>query len=54
MTLTGGIMRIYNSMTRQKEELTPLEDNHFKIYVCGPTVYDPVSYTHLDVYKRQR
>ncbi len=33
-------MRIYNSMTRQKEELTPLEDNHFKIYVCGPTVYD--------------
>jgi len=27
-------------MTRQKEELTPLEDNHFKIYVCGPTVYD--------------
>lgn len=40
MTLTGGIMRIYNSMTRQKEELTPLEDNHFKIYVCGPTVYD--------------
>ena len=29
-------MRIYNSMTRRKEELTPLEDNHYKIYVCGP------------------
>ena len=37
-------MRVYNSLTRQKEELTPLENNHFRIYVCGPTVYD---YFHL-------
>ncbi|HHX30448.1 MAG TPA: cysteine--tRNA ligase [Clostridiaceae bacterium] len=37
-------MQIYNSMTRQKEALTPLEKDHFKIYVCGPTVYD---YFHL-------
>ncbi len=37
-------MRVYNSLTRQKEELTPLEDKHFRIYVCGPTVYD---YFHL-------
>lgn len=37
-------MRIFNSMTRQKEELIPLEPNHFKIYVCGPTVYD---YFHI-------
>lgn len=33
-------MRIYNTATRRKEELTPLEEGHFKIYVCGPTVYD--------------
>ncbi len=33
-------MKIYNSLTRQKEDLTPLESGHFKIYVCGPTVYD--------------
>ncbi|HZK41747.1 MAG TPA: cysteine--tRNA ligase, partial [Clostridia bacterium] len=33
-------MQIYNSLTRQKEELTALEPGHFKIYVCGPTVYD--------------
>lgn len=37
-------MRIFNSMTRKKEELIPLEPNHFKIYVCGPTVYD---YFHI-------
>lgn len=33
-------MQIFNSLTRQKEDLTPLEEGHFKIYVCGPTVYD--------------
>ena len=33
-------MNIYNTLTHQKEELVPLEDNHIKMYVCGPTVYD--------------
>ncbi|HHU06795.1 MAG TPA: cysteine--tRNA ligase [Clostridiaceae bacterium] len=33
-------MRIYNTLTRKKEELIPLEPNHIKMYVCGPTVYD--------------
>lgn len=33
-------MRVYNDLSREKEELTPLHDNHFTIYVCGPTVYD--------------
>ncbi len=33
-------MKIYNTLTRRKDELIPLEENHFKIYVCGPTVYD--------------
>ncbi len=33
-------MQIFNSLTRRKEELTPLEPGHFRIYVCGPTVYD--------------
>lgn len=33
-------MKIYNTLTRQKEELTPLEGNQIKMYVCGPTVYD--------------
>ena len=33
-------MKIYNTMTRRKEELKPIEDGIVKIYVCGPTVYN--------------
>ena len=33
-------MKIYNTMTRRKEELKPMEDGVLKIYVCGPTVYN--------------
>ena len=33
-------MRIYNTLTRQKETFTPIEPDKAKIYVCGPTVYD--------------
>ncbi|MBN2795005.1 MAG: cysteine--tRNA ligase [Clostridia bacterium] len=33
-------MKIYNTITRQKEEFIPLEPNKVKMYVCGPTVYN--------------
>lgn len=33
-------MKIYNTLTRQKEELKPLKAPQVSIYVCGPTVYD--------------
>ncbi|MCZ8517238.1 cysteine--tRNA ligase [Paenibacillus filicis] len=33
-------LRIYNTMTRAKEEFKPLEPGKVKMYVCGPTVYD--------------
>ncbi|HHT44656.1 MAG TPA: cysteine--tRNA ligase, partial [Fastidiosipila sp.] len=33
-------MRIYNTMTRQKQALETLEPGVVKMYVCGPTVYD--------------
>ncbi|MGL5972478.1 MAG: cysteine--tRNA ligase [Oscillospiraceae bacterium] len=33
-------MKIYNTLTRKKEELIPLEKGKFKVYVCGPTVYN--------------
>lgn len=33
-------MRIYNTMTRQKEELKTVTPNTVKIYACGPTVYN--------------
>ena len=33
-------MKIYNSMTRQKEEFIPTDGNNVKMYACGITVYD--------------
>ncbi|MFH1996131.1 MAG: cysteine--tRNA ligase [Candidatus Omnitrophota bacterium] len=33
-------MKIYNSLTRTKEEFIPLKEGEVKMYVCGPTVYD--------------
>ena len=37
-------MKIFNTLTMQKEEFKPLEENKVKIYACGPTVYN---YFHL-------
>ncbi len=37
-------MKIFNTMTRQKEEFVPLDKNEVKMYSCGPTVYD---YFHI-------
>ena len=33
-------MKIFNTLTRQKETLKPIEDGKVKIYACGPTVYN--------------
>lgn len=33
-------MRIYNTMSRKKEELVPIHGNDVNIYCCGPTVYN--------------
>lgn len=37
-------MKIYNTLTRKKEEFVPIEDGKVKMYVCGPTVYN---YIHI-------
>jgi len=37
-------MRIYNTLTRRKEELKTITDGEVKIYACGPTVYN---YIHI-------
>ncbi|MCH4890461.1 cysteine--tRNA ligase [Acidaminobacter sp. JC074] len=37
-------MRLYNTITREKEEFKPLEEGKVKMYVCGPTVYN---YFHI-------
>ena len=33
-------MKIYNTMSKKKEEFVPLEEGKVKMYVCGPTVYN--------------
>ena len=33
-------MRVYNTMTRQKEEFIPIEEGKVRLYACGPTVYN--------------
>lgn len=37
-------MKIYNTMTKRKEEFVPIEEGKVSMYVCGPTVY---SYIHI-------
>jgi len=38
------VIRIYNTLTQQKEEFRPIEPGKVRMYVCGMTVYD---YCHL-------
>lgn len=33
-------MKIYNTLTRRKEEFVPIEEGKVRMYVCGPTVYN--------------
>ena len=37
-------MKVFNTMTREKEELQTLEEGKIRIYACGPTVYN---YIHI-------
>lgn len=37
-------MKLYNSLTRKKEEFVPIKENQVSMYNCGPTVYN---YIHV-------
>ena len=37
-------LKLYNTLTRAKEEFSPLDPSNVRMYVCGPTVYD---YAHI-------
>ncbi|MFN4142345.1 cysteine--tRNA ligase [Aestuariivirga sp.] len=37
-------LRLYNTLTRTKEDFAPLDPSNVRMYVCGPTVYD---YAHI-------
>ena len=44
MELPGSMLKIYNSLTNQKDTFVPIEAGRVRMYVCGMTVYD---YCHL-------
>ena len=33
-------MKLYNTLTKRKEDFVPLEEGKVRMYVCGPTVYN--------------
>ena len=37
-------LRLYNTLTRSKEDFVPIDPGNVRMYVCGPTVYD---YAHI-------
>lgn len=41
-------IRLYNTLTRQKEQLKPLKTGHVTLYTCGPTVYN---FAHIGNYR---
>ncbi|MHC4464439.1 MAG: cysteine--tRNA ligase, partial [Planctomycetota bacterium] len=51
-------LKLYNSLTRNKDEFEPLEKDRVGMYVCGPTVYSHAhlghakSYVSLDILVR--
>ncbi|MFW5713847.1 MAG: cysteine--tRNA ligase [Brevefilum sp.] len=39
-------LRVYNTLSREKSEFKPIEENRVRMYVCGPTVYDSAHVGH--------
>ena len=37
-------LRLYNSLTNKKEDFSPIDPDHVRVYTCGPTVYN---YAHI-------
>ncbi|HUG94258.1 MAG TPA: cysteine--tRNA ligase [Planctomycetaceae bacterium] len=40
-------LRVYNTLTRQKEQFQPLQPGRVTMYLCGPTVYKPAHIGHM-------
>ena len=47
--VTHHMLRIYNSLTRDKQDFQPLHEGEVRMYVCGMTVYDDCHLGHARV-----
>lgn len=45
--MSSAPLRLYNSHTRALEVFSPINNNHVRLYFCGPTVYDRVHLGNL-------
>ena len=36
------VLRLYNTLSREKEDFNPIDPDHVRVYACGPTVYDRI------------
>ena len=34
-----SMLKLYNTLTRKKEDFVPIDNDHVRVYACGPTVY---------------
>ncbi len=46
--MNSNKLQFYNTLSRNKEDFTPLNKNEVKMYTCGPTVYN---YAHIGNYR---
>ena len=46
-TAPADTIRVYNTLTRQKEKFEPVSPGRVGIYLCGPTVYKPAHIGHM-------
>ncbi len=56
--MNSSKMKLYNTLSREKEDFVPINDTQVRMYTCGPTVYNYVhignlrSYVFADVLRR--
>ena len=34
-----SMLKLHNTLTRKKEDFVPIDNDHVRVYACGPTVY---------------
>ena len=48
------MLKIWNTLTREKEDFNPIKDGKVSIYTCGPTVYSRAHIGNMRTYINRR